>query len=358
MERPPPPENTRARILRAALDLFAAQGYQRTPLRQIADRLGLTKAGVLYHYPSKEHLLMALAEPLISDLETALERAARLPWPASRWATLEGWLDTLLRHRGPLGTLYHDMTLFSQGSTYRRLLRIAAQAYALVAGPDAPRLERVRAVQATAMLSDPIVFFSDVSDEELRAEMLDGVARLLGEAPPPAGHPGGRDPDAADGSALDDRPGQRSGPAGSDEAGSDEAGSDQAGSDQAGSDQAGSDQAGSDQAGSDEAGSDEAGSPTEAGPGRADRISAGRHPGPEHGRPGRRRRAGRRPGLNPEQVRTARSMHAAGLHTVDQIAAGLGVSRATLYRHLRAADRAEAGQSETVNYSETVCETN
>ncbi|MEV1160325.1 helix-turn-helix domain-containing protein [Micromonospora chokoriensis] len=35
-----------------------------------------------------------------------------------------------------------------------------------------------------------------------------------------------------------------------------------------------------------------------------------------------------------EQVETARRMHAAGTHSVDAIAATLGVSRATVYRHL------------------------
>ncbi|GAB3972736.1 TetR family transcriptional regulator [Plantactinospora veratri] len=266
----PPALDTRSRILRTALDLFGAQGYQRTSLRQIADRLGLTKAGILYHFPSKEHLLVALAEPLVSDLEAALERAARLPWPAARWAALEGWVDTLLRHRRPLGTLYHDMTLLARGSTYARIMRLASKAYDLVAGPGATRLERIRAIQATGMLGDPIVFFADVPDDELRAALLDGAVRLLSEPPP--------------------RPGTER---------------------------------------TAEPGADQAAEP-----------GGDRQAGPERVRPNRRRRAGRPPGLSADQVRTARAMHGAGLHTVDQIAASLGVSRATLYRHLRVADPA------------------
>ena len=53
----------------------------------------------------------------------------------------------------------------------------------LIAGPDAGRRERVRAVQAVAACSDPVVFFTDVSDEVLRADMLDGVRRLLAPLP-------------------------------------------------------------------------------------------------------------------------------------------------------------------------------
>ena len=41
-----PRSDTRARILDVALELFAAQGYEKTSLREIADRLGVTKAAL------------------------------------------------------------------------------------------------------------------------------------------------------------------------------------------------------------------------------------------------------------------------------------------------------------------------
>ncbi|MEH1102805.1 helix-turn-helix domain-containing protein, partial [Micromonospora sp. CPCC 205561] len=47
-----------------------------------------------------------------------------------------------------------------------------------------------------------------------------------------------------------------------------------------------------------------------------------------------RRRPGRPRAMSPEQVERARRMHADGTRTVDEIAATLGVSRATVYRHL------------------------
>ncbi|GIJ78868.1 Helix-turn-helix domain of resolvase [Micromonospora phaseoli] len=180
-------DGTRSRILRAALDLFAAQGYQRTSLRQIAERLRLTKAAILYHFPSKAHLLSALAEPLLFDLESLLDDAGALPPQRARWTLLEGWVDTMLAHRGSLGMLYHDLALVERGSTYHRLVRIAMRANEIVAGPDAGRRERVRGVQAIAMCSDPVVFLLDVPAPVLRADMLDGVRRLLVEPAPAAG---------------------------------------------------------------------------------------------------------------------------------------------------------------------------
>ena len=49
------------------------------------------------------------------------------------------------------------------------------------------------------------------------------------------------------------------------------------------------------------------------------------------------RRRGRPVTLSPEQVRAAAELHRAGSLTVDEIAARFGVSRTTLYRHLRQA---------------------
>jgi len=51
---------TRERILDVALELFNEQGYDKTSLRQIADRLGVTKAALYYHFERKEDILLEL----------------------------------------------------------------------------------------------------------------------------------------------------------------------------------------------------------------------------------------------------------------------------------------------------------
>ena len=57
--------DTKAEIHRAALELFSAKGYEKTSLREIAERVGLTKASLYYHYPSKQALLLDLIQPLV-----------------------------------------------------------------------------------------------------------------------------------------------------------------------------------------------------------------------------------------------------------------------------------------------------
>lgn len=46
----------REEILGVALDLFARKGYDRTSVREIARRTGLSQAGLLHHFSSKEEL--------------------------------------------------------------------------------------------------------------------------------------------------------------------------------------------------------------------------------------------------------------------------------------------------------------
>ncbi len=66
------PDDTRSRILQVAFELFASRGYHATAVQKIAESLGLTKAAVLYHFPSKKDIIAALADPLLTDVETAV----------------------------------------------------------------------------------------------------------------------------------------------------------------------------------------------------------------------------------------------------------------------------------------------
>ncbi|HTW09672.1 MAG TPA: TetR/AcrR family transcriptional regulator [Acidimicrobiales bacterium] len=52
--------STRDRVLDAALDLFIEQGYDKASLRELAERMGFTKAALYYHFKSKSAILSAL----------------------------------------------------------------------------------------------------------------------------------------------------------------------------------------------------------------------------------------------------------------------------------------------------------
>jgi len=48
----------RKEILEAALEIFGAKGYNKGPLAEIAEQVGMTHAGVLHHFGSKDELLL------------------------------------------------------------------------------------------------------------------------------------------------------------------------------------------------------------------------------------------------------------------------------------------------------------
>ncbi|MFC4222451.1 TetR/AcrR family transcriptional regulator [Lysinibacter cavernae] len=52
----------RAEIIEVAAAKFGAAGYYKTPLAQIAADVGLSEGGLMYHFPSKKRLLLAVAE--------------------------------------------------------------------------------------------------------------------------------------------------------------------------------------------------------------------------------------------------------------------------------------------------------
>ena len=62
-------QDTRARIQSVALELFAEQGYDKTSLREIAERLGVTKAALYYHFKSKEDIVTSLVEDYFGQID-------------------------------------------------------------------------------------------------------------------------------------------------------------------------------------------------------------------------------------------------------------------------------------------------
>jgi AcrR family transcriptional regulator len=93
--------DTRQDILDAALVLFAEQGYDKTSLREIAEQVGVTKAALYYHFPSKEQILVALFEPVAAMQERLLDdlRTDALLDPAAWLPAVERVLDAILDNR-------------------------------------------------------------------------------------------------------------------------------------------------------------------------------------------------------------------------------------------------------------------
>jgi AcrR family transcriptional regulator len=92
--------STRERILDIALDLFTDQGFDGTSMREIAERLHMSKPAIYYHFASKEEILVALHMRLHEFGKTALERLTGQTVTLQLWGSLlNEVLDQMLAQR-------------------------------------------------------------------------------------------------------------------------------------------------------------------------------------------------------------------------------------------------------------------
>ncbi len=92
--------STRERILDVALDLFTDQGFDGTSMREIAERLNISKPAIYYHFASKDEILMALHMRLHEFGKEALARLTGQTVTLQTWGSLlNELLDQMLAQR-------------------------------------------------------------------------------------------------------------------------------------------------------------------------------------------------------------------------------------------------------------------
>jgi AcrR family transcriptional regulator len=101
-------EVTRARIVNAALELFATKTYAGTSLQDIAESIGMSKAALYYHFPSKESLLRALFAPTVHRVERALADATRPDGTVDRVRLVHEFVDAQIEHAVAVRALIGD----------------------------------------------------------------------------------------------------------------------------------------------------------------------------------------------------------------------------------------------------------
>jgi AcrR family transcriptional regulator len=72
---------TRDRLFRAALDLFANKGFLETTVEDITEAADVGKGTFFNYFPSKDHILLAFGEMQIGKLEAAVEMARQTNEP-------------------------------------------------------------------------------------------------------------------------------------------------------------------------------------------------------------------------------------------------------------------------------------
>ena len=71
-------EETRSRILEAALELFAASGFEGASTRTIAERAGVNLPAIQYYFGSKEGLYRAVVEQFSQEMQAGVSPIAAM----------------------------------------------------------------------------------------------------------------------------------------------------------------------------------------------------------------------------------------------------------------------------------------
>lgn len=177
--------NTRQRIQDVALELFAEQGYEKTSLREIAERLEVTKAALYYHFKTKEDIIISLFDDLTRPIDELIE------WAQGQPRTLEMKREVLRRYSqaiaagAPLFRFIQEnqatMRELSIGETVKRRLFTLVD---LLRTEGAPLKDQVRCASALFTLHAGMVFLQHVEGdtEETRQAALEVATDLITQA--------------------------------------------------------------------------------------------------------------------------------------------------------------------------------
>jgi AcrR family transcriptional regulator len=177
--------DTRERIREEAVALFTERGYATTSLREIADRVGITKASLYYHYPSKQDLLVSVVEPLLRGWRATVLDAETMPHtPANVRLVLEQCLDTMLGHRAVANLFLRDAAAMvaALAPMLDDLLEVGLRLRTWLAGSDPSPVARVRAVAAMELLGAALsagATLGDVPDPVVRQTLLESAELVL-----------------------------------------------------------------------------------------------------------------------------------------------------------------------------------
>jgi AcrR family transcriptional regulator len=174
-----PRSDTRQRIQEVARELFLRQGVQRTSLQDIANRLGITKPALYYHFTSREELVRSIVMPLIEDAERFVDDQESRRHIDAR-ELLEGYFDFHYLHRRDIVLVLSELTMLAELGLIDKVLAWRDRLGKLVFGSRPTLAQSTRAVVAFGGLQDCCLQFPDTPYEALRATAVDAALAALG----------------------------------------------------------------------------------------------------------------------------------------------------------------------------------
>lgn len=177
----PATEDTRAKILQVALELFAEQGFAATSTRELSERLGFTKAALYYHFRTKDDLLSALIQPLLDELTELITQTPLRPSAAARREVLAAYIDIGTAHLDLLRVLTQDPSVTRRPVSVKHA-PLQTRMLQLLAGHENPdTTEQIRARAALGAIRAARLHVDPADDPTLiRAVILTAACGALG----------------------------------------------------------------------------------------------------------------------------------------------------------------------------------
>jgi len=172
---------TRTRIQEVALELFAARGYDQTSLREIADRLGVTKAALYYHFKTKEEILASTLEDYLAEVHELIEWGREQPRTAeSRHLVLSRYFGLVGKRLTAMRFMQQDQKGVQHSEIGARFRTAMGEVNLLLTPEGGGPVERMRALSAIVTLHVGVLLEQqDVTLEDARAAALKVAEELL-----------------------------------------------------------------------------------------------------------------------------------------------------------------------------------
>lgn len=161
------------------MELIAEKGVQQASLREIAERVGITKPALYYHFASREDLLRGLVQPLIDDVERLLSTIEAAPEIEPR-RLLGEYFDVTYHHRAITRMVMQDPSILAHLNLAAAVDGWRRRMTTLLYGPSPTLAQQVRATVAIGGLGDCTVMHADAPEAELRRATLDAAHSALG----------------------------------------------------------------------------------------------------------------------------------------------------------------------------------
>ncbi|NNN38261.1 TetR/AcrR family transcriptional regulator [Streptomyces sp. S3(2020)] len=177
--------DTRQRIQDVALELFAEQGYEKTSLREIAERLDVTKAALYYHFKTKEEILVSIFDDLTQPILDLIEWGRQQPHSLETKQEIVRRYSDILANAAPLFRFMQEnqatVRELRVGETFKERMQGLRD---IMIDPEADLVDQVRYTSAIFTLHAGMFLLQDLAGdpEEKRRAVLEVASDLVTQA--------------------------------------------------------------------------------------------------------------------------------------------------------------------------------